>query len=166
MCLFGSLSARWSTGARSNQLLEFRHKLGNVFKLQIHRSKSNIGDLVELFQAPHDHLSNLTRRALTLGRFLHIFLYSVHNALELRRGYRSFFTSAQQARHYFVAIERLAPAVFLDDHVRDLIDTFVRREAPLTTQALAPAANRVAFARLTRVDDFVFEIATERTFHS
>src|SRR6185369_14952113 len=98
-------------------------------------------------------------------RFLNILYDSIYDAVELCRWYRPLFTGAQQSRHYFVAVKRLAPAVFLHDHVRYLVDALVGSKPSLTTKTFSPPANRIAFARLARVDHFVFEISAEGTFH-
>src|SRR5688572_5267460 len=150
---------------RADQVFKLSHELRHVFKLQIHGSETNICDLVEFFQAPHDHLANLTRRTFTFRRFLNILFDCIYDTVELCRWYRALFTSAQQSRHYFVAVESLAPAVFFYDHVRYLVDALVRRKSSLTTKTFSPAANCIAFTGLARVDNFVFEITAERTFH-
>ncbi len=64
-----------------------------------------------------------------------------------------------------MAIELFAATVLLDDHVGDFIDAFVGGETFLAAEALAAAADGVAFFAFARIDDLVFEVAAERTQH-
>src|SRR5207342_1805444 len=65
----------------------------------------------------------------------------------------------------FLPLEPLAPAVLLDDHVRDFIDPFVAGEAPAAFETLAAAANDFALLALARVDDLVAQMTAVWTFH-
>ena len=56
-------------------------------------------------------------------------------------------------------LEPLARAVLLDHHVRDLVDPLVAGEAPAAVEALAPAADDLAFLALARVDDLIAEMS-------
>ena len=64
-----------------------------------------------------------------------------------------------------LALERLAPAVFLDDHERHALDILVRREAPLALQALAPPPDARTVLRSARVDDAVIPISAVWASH-
>src|SRR5205085_3208244 len=78
---------------------------------------------------------------------------------------RPFFAGFQDAGQHFLTIESLAPSVFFDGHVRDFVDAFVAREAPLAFQTLAAPANRIAFLAFARVHDLVVEMTAKGTFH-
>ena len=65
----------------------------------------------------------------------------------------------------FCRSKRSRRAVLLDHHVRDLVDPLVAGEAAAAVEALAPAANHLAFLALARVDDLVAEMAAERALH-
>src|SRR5437764_131626 len=120
---------------------------------------------MEFFQSPHDLLANLCSWTLALGGLLNVFLDGVHDPIQFRWWNRPLLTSTQQARHHFISIESLATPVFFDDHIRNLVDTLVRSKPSFAFQTFAAAANRVAFTRLARVDNFILDETTERTFH-
>src|SRR4029434_2147471 len=61
--------------------------------------------------------------------------------------------------------EGLAAAVLLHNHVGDLLDPLVGREALVTRQALAAAADDVPLPRLARVHDLVHQVAAVRALH-
>src|SRR6267143_1773521 len=65
----------------------------------------------------------------------------------------------------FLPLEALAPPVFLDDHVRNLVDPLVRGEATPALQAFAPPANGIAGAAFSRIDHLVVNVRTKRTLH-
>jgi hypothetical protein len=52
-------------------------------------------------------------------------------------------------------VKLLATAVFLDHHVRDFIDAFVRGVTALTRQALSPAADRVTLLTFAGIYNFI-----------
>ena len=85
--------------------------------------------------------------------------------LELHHRNRSLFTGFQDAGQHFLPIETFAAAVFFDDHVGNLIDSFVARESPLAAETLPAPADRIAFLAFSRVDHFVVEMAAEWTLH-
>src|SRR5579871_3084846 len=63
-------------------------------------------------------------------------------------------------------IELLAPAVLLDHHVGNFIDSFVCGEAAFAPQALAPAADGFAFLAFPRIHHLVFHVVAKRTLQS
>src|SRR5688500_13313026 len=65
-----------------NQMFQFGHELRYVFKFEIDRSKANICDFVEFFQASHDHFSDFTGGTFTFGRFLHILFDCIYDRSE------------------------------------------------------------------------------------
>src|ERR687898_514333 len=71
---------------------------------------------------------------------------------------RTFFACLEQSRKQFLPFEALAAAVLLHDHVRDLVDPLVTREAAATSEALAAPPDHLAFLAFPRVDDLVAEV--------
>src|SRR5438477_11369479 len=65
----------------------------------------------------------------------------------------------------FSAPQTAPAAVLLDDHVRDFVNAFIRREAAATLQALAPPANRIADAAFPRITHLVVDGRAQRTLH-
>ena len=65
------------------------------------------------------------------------------------------------------SLEPLARSVLLHHHVRNLFDSLVAGKAlaAFFVEALAAAANCVAFAALARVHDLVADVTAEWTFH-
>ena len=90
----------------------------------------------------------------------------VRDGLELNHGNRPFLTSLQNSVQNFLTIKSLPPPVFLDDHVRDLVDALITREPALAPQALTTTPDGIAFFAFTRIDDLVLEMTAERTLHT
>src|SRR5690606_26044276 len=74
----------------------------------------------------------------------------------------------QQAGHQLLPLEALAGAVFLDDHVGDLVDPLVAREAAMAflVEALPPTPDHVALTALAGVHDLVAEMSAVRALHA
>src|SRR5205085_12453013 len=89
----------------------------------------------------------------------------VGDVLERADRHRALLAGFQEAGHHLLPVEAVAAAVLLDDLVRDLVDTLVAREALGAGQALAPAADDLAFLALARVHDLVLEVRAERALH-
>src|SRR5215469_12205501 len=128
-------------GIAVHQLLEFRVKFSHVLEIAIDRSKTDERDRIMLLQALHDLFANLSRGALAIRRVDDKRLDFVHQLLELAHRDRTLLACAQQSREDLLPVKLFAPAVFLHDHVRNLVDALVGGEAPLTFHALATAAN-------------------------
>jgi len=71
------------------------------------------------------------------------------------RSLRTLLARLQQTLQELLTIEPFPPAVLLDHHVRDFVDSFVRREAASAFEALSPAADQIAGAALARVNYLV-----------
>src|SRR5450759_1741002 len=76
------------------------------------------------------------------------------------------FARLQQPAEHLLAVELLAPAILLDHHVRDFINSLVRSVAAGAFQALAAAANGIAFLALTGIDYLIVQMIAEWTLHS
>jgi hypothetical protein len=66
----------------------------------------------------------------------------------------------------FLAFEALAPAILLDDHVRNFVDALIGREAASALEAFTTPTNRVAGAAFARIDYLVIDVGTKRALHS
>ena len=116
-------------------------------------------------QPLHQELADLVGRHLAVGALLDHGLDPVDDRLERLHRDRPLLAGLEQALHHLLAVEALAPAVLLDHEVRDLVDALVGGEALAAVEALAAAADDVAFLALARVDDLVLEVGAERALH-
>ncbi len=90
----------------------------------------------------------------------------IDNGFELRRRHRPLLASFQQTLQNFLAFEAFAAAILLDDHIRNLVDAFVRGETPSTFEAFPAAADGVTAAAFSRINYLVVDVRTERALHS
>src|SRR5581483_415467 len=100
-----------------------------------------------------------------LGALLQRRLDAVGDAFERSDADGPLLAGLQQARDQLLPLEALARPVLLHDHVRDLVDPLVAGEALAAFEALAAAADDLAFLRLARVDNLVAEMRAVRTLH-
>ena len=80
-------------------------------------------------------------------------------------GHGALLAGAAQPGQHLLAVEGLAASVLLHHHVRDLVDPLVGGEALGAAEALAPAADDLAFLALARVHHLVLEVAAVGTLH-
>src|SRR4030095_1265217 len=104
-------------------------------------------------------------RDLTLGPILKRRLDLVGDPLERADPDRALLARLEPAADELVPLAAFAAAGFLHDHVRNLVDPLVAREAPAALETLAPPANDLAFLALAQVDNLVAEVSTVRTLH-
>src|SRR5439155_1739091 len=78
---------------------------------------------------------------------------------------RPLFARFQKSLQYLLPLEALAPPVFLDHHVRNFINAFVRGESPPALQALAAPPDGVAHAAFPRIDHLVVNVRAKRALH-
>src|ERR1700729_1375469 len=71
----------------------------------------------------------------------------------------------QQPAQHLLSIELLPPPIFLDHHVRNFIDPFIRRKALVAPFTLTPSANRVRLFTLARINYSILGKSTVRTLH-
>ena len=86
----------------------------------------------------------------------------LHDLLELADLDGPFFAGLHHAPEELLAVVGLARAVLLDDHVGDLFDLLVGREAALAGEALPAPADGQAFFALPGIDDLAFQEAADR----
>jgi hypothetical protein len=152
--------------AFADEVFELAHEFGNVFEFEIDGRKADVGHLIKLFEAAHYYFPELRGLALALRRVLNVFFDRIDYRFKLDGGNGAFFAGAKQPGHDLVALEKLAAAVFFDDHVGNLVDSFVRRKSPAAFETLAPTANRIAVLRLARINNLIFQKSAKWTLHN
>src|SRR5688500_14357489 len=155
----------WNLFLGVEQILELRHELTDVAEVPIHGGKTDVGHLVEGPQFVHDEGSDFFRAHLTLRLLLQGRLDTVGDPLEGGDADRTLFAGLEQPGHEFLPLESFAAAVFLDHHVRDLVDPFVAGEPPAAAQTFTAPADDLPFLALPRVDDLVAEVRAVGTLH-
>ena len=84
-----------------------------------------------------------------------------HRRLDLLLRHRTLLQCAIETDAQLARVERLAPAVVLDDHRQLELDRLQRREALAAGLALAPAADRHAVVADARIDDAGVDVLAE-----
>lgn len=170
----GTSPEKTDHGSRSNvlpfaallsQRFQFVHELVDVLELPIDGGKSDIGDLVQLVQLLHDFFPHDPTFNLRFAHLLNPFFYPIGDGFDSPGADRPLFARFLHSGEDLGAVERLASAVFFHDDGQNFLDAFVGGVAAFTAKTLAPAADDLAFLGHARIDDFVFEFITERTFH-
>src|SRR5688572_20531555 len=133
--------------------------------MAIHGREPDVSDLVEPLEFVHDEPADLLRRHLLLGTLLGRGLHLVGNRLDRRDADGTFLAGLEQAGDELLPLEALASAVFLDHHVRDLVDPLVAGEAAAAVETLPPAPDDLAFLALARVDDLIAQMTAEWALH-
>jgi hypothetical protein len=148
------------------EIFQFGHELLDVFEIHVDTGEADVSDFVEFFEAMHDHFADFSGGEFALRGFMDHAFDFVDDGFEFRRGNRAFFAGFQKSLQNFLALEALAAAILLDDHVRNFIDAFVGGEAAGTFQAFTAAADGVAGAALTRINYLVIDMRAEGALHS
>src|SRR5438874_11795752 len=110
----------------------------------------------------HNHFADFGSSELALGGFVNHAFDVVNNGFQFWRGDRTLLAGFEQSLQNFLALETLAAAIFLDDHVWNFVDALICGEAAAAFEALAAAADGVAKAALTRIDHLVVDVRAER----
>src|SRR5260221_13401824 len=147
-------------------MLELRHKPRHVLKIHINTGEPHIRAFIELLQPMHNHLPDFRGGQFAFGRFVYHAFDFTHNRFQLRRSDRPFLASLQQSLQDLLPLKSLASAIFLDHHVRNLIDPLIRGESPLALQALPPPPYGVACAPFARINYLVIQMPAKRTLHA
>src|SRR5262249_30508522 len=151
---------------RVQQLLEFVGELIDVAEMTIHRGEPDVGDFVEPFQLLHHEAADLGGGDFLFGALLQSCLDAVGDALQSSHADRPLLAPLQQARNQLLPVEPLTGAVFLDHHVRALLDPFVAGEALAAAETLTPTADHFPFFRLAGIDHLVAEVRAVGTLHA
>jgi hypothetical protein len=134
--------------------------------MPVDRCEPHVGDLVELLQLFHDERADFVRADFFLGAFLQRALDAIGDRLERGDADRPLFARLEQPGDELLPLEALARAVLLHDHVRNLVDPLVTREALAAAETFPATTDDFALAALARVDNFIAEVRTVGTLHS
>src|SRR5690606_36366333 len=133
--------------------VEFLAEIGDVLERAVHRGEADEADMVELAQLADHELPHPARRHLALGGHAQLVHHRAHRRFDLLLRDRPLVQRAVHADAQLARVERLAPAVALDDDRQLEFDRLERAEALAAGLALAPAADRRAVLGRARVDD-------------
>jgi hypothetical protein len=140
-------------------------ELADVVELPVDRSEADVGDAVELLQAPEGKLTNpLGLRRSTLGAQLGD--DPIDEQVELLSLERSLDRRSLETGDQLAPVKGLAGAVSLSDVERPLVVALVGREPPLASGAATPAAHGVLRLREPGVDHTGIGLAAEGTTHT
>src|ERR1035437_3608030 len=149
-----------------HQVLQFIEERLLVLKIAIHRRESYIGDLVQVAEVLHQKFSYIYSRYLPVRGVADLRFHPVDQFGEPRHAHRTLFAGLQQSAEHLLAVELLAPAILLDHHIRDFINSLIRGVAAGAFQALAAAANGIAFLAFAGVDYLIMQMIAKWTLHS
>lgn len=136
-------------------MFELGFEFADIFEVAVDAGEADVGDGVQVFEARHDELADLAGGAFALGRVDDEGFGFIDDGLHLGGGDIAFLAGLEQAVEDLLAVETLAAAVFLDDHVGDLVDALVGGKAFFAALALAPPPDGIGFLALARVDDAI-----------
>src|ERR1041385_2001783 len=134
-------------------LLEFVDlalELTHVAELAVHGGEADVGDLIDAPQFLHDARADVGRLDFAIGTVLQFGFDPIRDALELLDADRPLLAGAHQPADQLLPLERLGAAVLLDHAVLDLLDVLAARVPLAALEALAAAADAVAFLALAR----------------
>src|SRR6266568_4430862 len=146
------LTSRRLRTARAEYLFDLPLDLLQVHELAIHRGEPDVGDLVEVAQAIHDHLADLLAGDLHPPGPAKLGFDVIDDGAQALRRYVALFGGFLQAVEELDRIEVLTPAILLGDEEGHGFDALVRGEALPALQAFAPAADRLPDLRVAGVD--------------
>jgi hypothetical protein len=166
-CLrLGKARSSFFHGAVFEEILEFGHEFLDILEIHIDTGEADVSDLIELFEAMHDHFADLGGGEFAFGGFVDHAFDFVDDGFEFGCGNGALFTSFEEALEDLLALEAFAAAIFFDDHVGDLVNALVSGKAPRAFETFAAAADGVAGTALAGIDYLVVEMRAERTLHS
>ena len=162
----GKARSSFFHGAVLEEILEFGHEFLDILEIHIDTGEADVSDLIELFEAMHDHFADLGGGQFAFGGFVNHAFDFVDDGFEFGCGNGALFTSFEEALEDLLALEAFAAAIFFDDHVGDLVNALVSGKAPRAFETFAAAADGVAGTALAGIDYLVVEMRAERTLHS
>jgi len=143
------------------QIFQLAHELLHVLEVHVHRANRTYATLSSFFSrcmiiSPISVV--VSSRSVDSCTTPSIYRRSLRvSAVATGR-----FSQLQESLQDFLPLETLAPAVLLDDHVRNFVDSFVGCESPAALQALAPAANGVSDAAFPRINHLVVNVRAKK----
>jgi len=94
-----------------------------------------------------------------------VLFYPIRDRFDRGGANRSLLAGLRQTGQDLLAIERLAPTVFLDNHREGFFDPLIGCVAALAGETFAAASNNLPFLGHPGIDDLIFDIIAEGTFH-
>src|SRR5712692_8808281 len=152
--------------ARAQDLLDLSLDLLQVHEFPVDRGEADVGDLVQVAQAVHDHLADFAAWDLHAAGAAELGLDVVDDGAQALRGDVALFGRLLQPVEELLRVEVFAAPVLLGDEEGYRLDAFVSREALPTLQALSPASNRLPHLGVARVDDLQVVMAAVWAAHS
>src|ERR1039457_6687136 len=137
-----------------------------VLKIPIHRRESYVGDLVEFAEILHQEFSYIYSRYLPVRRIADLRFHPIDQFGEPRHAHRTLFARLQQTAQHLLAVELLAPAILLDHHVWDFVNSLVRSVTAAKFHAFAAAADGIAFLALAGINHLIMQMIAKWTLHS
>src|SRR5690606_17719730 len=163
LALAGGLVERHHVAAQQRQLalarqvafepVELLAEIGDVLERAVHRGEAHEADVVELAQLGDHELADPARADLALGGHAELVHHRAHRRLDLLFGDRPLVQRAVETQPQLARIERLTPAVALDDGWQLELDGLEGGEALAAGLALAPPADGGTVLGRARVDD-------------
>src|SRR6266566_118823 len=139
--------------ARAQDLFDLSLDLLQVHELSVDRGEADVGNLVQVAEAFHDHLADLAAGDLYAAGAAELGLDVVDDGAQALRGDVALFGGLLQTVEELLWVEVLAAPVLLGDEEGHRFDAFVCGKALPTLQALTAAANRLPHLGVARVDD-------------
>src|SRR5260370_32804331 len=114
-----------------------------VHELSVHRSEAYVRDLVQVAQAVHDHLADLSARDLDPSGSPELRLDVVNDRAQPLGRDVALLGRLLEPGEQLLRVEVLATTILLGDVERHGFDALIRREALPTFQAFTPPADRL-----------------------
>jgi hypothetical protein len=139
--------------------------IAHIAKLPVNRGETDIGHAVEPLQFLHDFLPHHGRGNLPALMFPAGLLDIVHHGFDGVHADGAFFTGLFDAGDDLHPVERFPPSVLLHHHGQNVFDIFIGGETLFAGEALPPAPDGAAVLADPGINDPVFAVGAERTFH-
>jgi len=116
-------------------------ELLDVLEVLVDRSKTDIGNIVDIPQALKHHITQLLGTNLPARKIAELGFHTADELFKQNQWHTAFYSSREQTAQQFLAIERLRTLVAFDDYERSIFENLNRREPKATVLALSTAPN-------------------------
>ncbi len=147
------------------EVLQFVHKLMDIFELAVNGGKTDIGDSIETMQFFHHLLSDLGAFDLPLPPLLEIRFDSVHALLDDIDADRPLFAGLLQAIEDFHPIEGFSATILFNDQRKGIFGPLTGGESFLAFEAFPPAPDRLLVFGQTGINNLALWMMAEGAFH-
>src|SRR4051812_39541296 len=146
--------------------LHLVHEVADVLKLPVDRGKTDVGDLIELFQVLHRQFAeDRPRDFLAKVAGVNVGFDFADDRFDLLVADWAFVASLFEATAELGRVERLAGLVLLDDLERALLDLLDGRNAALAVAADPPTTGGEAAGLAAGINDGEIAFTAKGTFH-